>query len=177
MRPASGIHDSVRPLGPQPAKIHPGIALAVCLGALAVQTLLPVHIPFAGLIDLPLLAVVYLALLSKNVIVGMLIGMAVGLGQDSLSNGPIGLFGILKTIVGYSAASVSLLIEVDYPGARGVLAAAFFLAHAVLFWMLQSALLGNSATFDPALTLILAATHAGAAILLFRILDPLRPRP
>ncbi len=177
MRPASGVHDPVRPLGPKPAKIHPGIALAVCLAALALQTLLPAHLPFAGLIDLPLLAVVYLALLSRNVLLGMIIGMTVGLAQDSLSNGPIGLFGIVKTIVGYAAGSVSLLIEVEYPGARGVLAAGFFLAHAVLFWMLQSALLGGSAVFDPALTLILAATHAGVAILLFRMLDPLRPRP
>lgn len=177
MRPISSVHEPLRPLGPQPAKLHPGLQLVVCLAALALQTLLPAHLPFAGLIDLPLLAVVYLALLSRNVLAGMLIGMAVGLAQDSLTNGPIGLFGILKTIVGYAAGSVSLLIEVDFPGARGVLASAFYLAHAILFWMLQSALLGGSASLDPARTLILAATHAGVAILIFRLLDPLRPRP
>ena len=150
--------------------------MALCLVALTLQVFLPVYFPLVGMLDLPLLAVVYLALLRQNVLVGMTIGLLVGLGQDGLTHGPIGLFGIIKSVIGYSAAAVSLVIEVGYPGARGVLAALFFLAHQVMFWALEGALLGGAATLDPALTLILAATHAGLALLLFRALDSLRPR-
>ena len=155
-------------------RVHPGVVAAFCFLALALQVFLPVYLPLAGSFDIPLLAVVYFSLLSKNVLRGLLIGLLVGLAQDGLTHGPIGLFGITKSVTGYAAAAVSLVIEVRYPGARGVLAASFYLAHQVFYWVIESALLGGRGGLDPAETLILAATHAGMALLAFRALDGVR---
>jgi rod shape-determining protein MreD len=96
------------------------------------------------------------------------------MAQDGLTHGPIGLFGMIKTIIGYSAAAVSTYVEASYPGARAVLAALFYLLHQILFWMIEGSLLGGRVVFDPAQTVILAAIHAGLAILLFGFFDRLQ---
>src|ERR1044071_680727 len=92
------------------SRLRPWIAVAVVLTALLLQAYLPLLLPFfsayANMADLPLLITIYLALLRRSPIGGLLIGMAVGLAQDSLSDGPIGLYGILKTIVGYTCSSL-----------------------------------------------------------------------
>jgi rod shape-determining protein MreD len=40
-----------------------------------------------------------------------MIGALVGLAQDSLSKNPLGMFGIVKTLVGYFAASVGVRLD------------------------------------------------------------------
>ena len=101
-------------------------ALAVTVIALALQVHLPLYFDHLGNLDLPLLVAVYLTVLRRDVVAGLLIGVAVGLAQDSLTQGPIGVFGILKTVIGYLAATVSRFIEVDFIAARSVLTALFF---------------------------------------------------
>lgn len=172
MRASSGI---VQPLRTNPpVRLHPGPVAAFCFLALALQVFLPVYFPLARIFDLPLLAVVYFALTSRNVLIGMAIGLLVGLAQDGLTHGPIGLYGITKSVSGYAAAAVSLVLEVRYTSARGILTALFYLAHQILYWAIEAGLLGGSFAFDPAETLILAATHAGMAILAYRALDATR---
>ena len=105
---------------------------------------------------------------------GTLIGAGVGLAQDALTHGPLGVFGIIKTVIGYLAASVSQVIEIDYPGVRSVLAALFYLIHQLLYWVTQSVLLGTDAALDPARTLVLSAAHAGVALVIFRLIDGLK---
>lgn len=156
------------------ARLLPGAAPGLLLAALAAQVLLPLYLPLLGLLDVVLLTVVYVALLRRNVLVGMLFGMAAGLAQDSLTHGPLGLFGIINTIIGYSASSISLFLEADYPGARSVLAAGFFLVHQLLYWMMSAALLGSEIVADVPRTLMLAAVHAGLALLLYQLFDRLK---
>ena len=158
----------------QPTLLHPGATLALVLIALSLQVFLPAYIPSARLLDLPLLVVVYLASLRRHVLIGMLLGMVIGVAQDGLTHGPIGVFGITKTIVGYSAASLSLYVEMDYPGARSVLTGFFFLVHQAAFWLLAGGLLGQHLTLDPARALMLCAVHAGLALVLFPSLDRAR---
>jgi rod shape-determining protein MreD len=153
------------------AKLNPGLVFLICVLALTAQALLPLWFPLARRIDLPLLAVLYLALLRRNMMTGMLIGMAVGMAQDGLSHGPIGLFGLIKAILGYSAGSLGNYLEVGYPGARSVLAASFFVAHEMMYWVVDGALLGGAASLDPARMLILAAIHAGVALIAYHALD------
>ena len=158
-------------------RLAPGWAVAVVLLTLAAQSLLPMYVKVAGLFDLPLLITVFLALTERNVPRGTLIGAAIGLSQDALTHGPIGVFGIIKTVIGYLAASVSLVIEVDYPGVRSILAALFYLIHQLLYWTMQRVLLGADATLDPARTVVMSAAHAGVALLMFQLVDHLkRPR-
>ncbi len=156
-------------------RTHTAIVVAVI--ALALQVHLPLYFDNLGNLDLPLLVVVYLTLSRRDVVIGLLIGAAVGLAQDSLTQGPIGVFGILKTVIGYLAATVSRFIEVDFIGARSVLTALFFLIHQLMFWIMGAVLLGNEISIDPVGTLMFATLHAGIAVLLFRFLDRFRTAP
>ena len=150
------------------------VSVAAVVAALALQVFLPQYFGFIGNLDLPLLVVVYLALMSRSPIVGLLIGAAIGLAQDSLTDDPVGVFGILKTVIGYLSGTISLYIEVDYPGARSVLVALFFLIHQVLFWIVETVLLANEISIQLVLALILAAAHAGLSLAVFRLLDRLK---
>ena len=158
----------------QPTRLHLGVIVGAAALAVTFQVALPAYLPFVELLDFPLVVLVYLALQEKSPLAGMAIGLAIGLAQDGLTHGPIGVFGIIKSVVGYASSSVSSVMEVDYGGARSVLTAFFFLIHQTLFWVVKGALLGSEVVFDAPRTLILATVHAGLALLLFRSLDPLR---
>ena len=120
--------DDLPPVDAEVRNVRLHTALAVTVIALALQVHLPLYFDHLGNLDLPLLVAVYLTVLRRDVVAGLLIGAAVGLAQDSLTQGPIGVFGILKTVIGYLAATVSRFIEVDFTAARSVLTAAF-LSH------------------------------------------------
>ena len=175
MRPLLRNYEELRPLNKaETAKLHPSAAVALGLAALVLQLFLPLVAPAAKLLDLPLLAVVYLAVMVRHPLGGMLAGMLIGLAQDGLTDEPFGVFGIVKTIIGYSAAVVSQYIEVDLPGARAVLCAFFFLVHQALLWALVGGLLGRDALADPVRSLMLGAVHAGLALMAFGLIDRLK---
>ena len=148
--------------------------ILMTLLALALQVLLPVYVDVFGFFDLPLLVLIYAALLGRHVTGGLLIGAAIGLLQDGLTHGPVGLFGVVKTIVGYLAATTSLLVEVNFPGARSVLAAGFFLLHQALFWAISQFLLDRPTQIEMTRSVILAAAHAGLALAVFPLFDRMR---
>jgi rod shape-determining protein MreD len=106
----------------------------------------------------------------------MLIGAGIGLAQDSLSHQPLGMFGIVKTLVGYFAASVSQRFDVDNPLIRVILGFFFFFFHQFFFWVLARALLGQQMDFDVQQTLLIGLLNAAVALPLFRILDKLKER-
>lgn len=155
----------------QARRLQPGVAVGVVIVGLILQILLPLYVRWTGVLDLMLLVVVYLALLRRNVISGLLTGAAIGVAQDALTHGPIGVFGIINTIIGYLGASVSQFVEVEYPGAKSVLAGLFFLVHQALFWVVQGGLLGNPVAIDLPRTLVLAAVHAGLTLPMYSLLD------
>lgn len=158
------------------ARLRPWIAVAAVIGALLLQAYLPQFLSYANLVDLPLLITIYLALLRRNPVIGLAIGGGVGLAQDSLSNGPIGLYGILKTFVGYICSSLTLVIAVDSLAARVVLVWGLYLIHQAGFWLMQRVLLVYSAEFAWQRMLLLAFVNAGAALLLYRLLDKFQER-
>ena len=75
---------------------------------------------------LPLLITVHFALTSRGPIPALFYGMFIGLVQDSLSRQPIGMYGIVKTLVGYFAASVSMRFDVQNPVVTFILAFFFY---------------------------------------------------
>jgi rod shape-determining protein MreD len=159
------------PIDRQAKRLQPGAAIGIAIAALVLQIILPLYLRWAGLLDLMLLVVVYMALLRRNVVSGVLTGAAIGMAQDALTHGPIGLFGIINTVIGYLGASVSQFVEVDYPGARSVLAGLFFLVHQALFWVVQGGLLGNAIVIDLPRALVLAAVHAGLSLPMYSLFD------
>jgi rod shape-determining protein MreD len=117
---------------------------------------------------------VYFALMRREPIFGLLGGAAIGLVQDSLSQNPLGMFGIVLTLVGYFAASVSLRFDVDNAAIRFILGLFFFFFHQFFYWVMASALLAKQMNFDPAATLVSGILNAAVGVALFHMLDRLK---
>ena len=85
------------------AEVYRFSVVAVSVAAvlsLALQSYLPLYVPAVNLVDLPLLIVIYFALTRRDPVAALLAGAVIGMAQDSLTRGPIGLFGAIKTIIG-----------------------------------------------------------------------------
>jgi rod shape-determining protein MreD len=117
---------------------------------------------------------VYFALMRRSPVQGTFIGAFVGLAQDSLSKIPLGMYGIVKTLVGYFAASVGLRFDVDHAFIRLLLGFFFFFFHQFFIWVLSRALLGQQVDFDPSRTMVLGLLNAVVGLFLFHFLDRLR---
>jgi rod shape-determining protein MreD len=134
----------------------------------------PLFFQFLSFLEMPLLVVMYFALMRRNQISGLLLGALVGLLQDSLSKNPLGVFGIVNTLVGYFAASVGMRIDVDQAVIRLLLSFFFYLFHQLMYWVLVRALLGQQLAFEVQKTLILALLNAVVGVSVFHFLDKLR---
>jgi rod shape-determining protein MreD len=148
--------------------------IGIPLAAILFQVYVPRFFTYLAYLELPLLVTVYFSLMWRSPPSGVLLGMCIGLAQDSLSNHPLGMFGIVKTLVGYFAASVSQRFEANSALLRLVLAFFFFFFHQFFYWVLSRALLGEAISFDPIQTLVLAVLNAAVAVPLFHILDKLK---
>ncbi len=158
----------------QVSRFRAWVLLAVPLAAILFQVYVPLFFQFLGFLEMPLLVVVYFALMRRSPINGLLIGAAVGLAQDSLSKNPLGMYGIVNTLVGYFSASIGLRLDVDHPFIRLLLSFFFYLFHQCMYWVLARALLGHQVGIEIQKTLMLGALNAVVGISLFHFLDKLR---
>src|SRR5271169_5002744 len=133
--------------GPEPHievhKYYTGVVPVAVLLALLLQAFLPVHFRWANYLELPLLVTLYFALSKRNSSSGLLLGMVIGLLQDSLSRTPIGLYGLAKTLVGFIGSSIGARIDVEHPIARFLLTACFYLFHHAVFTLTSRLLLAQ----------------------------------
>lgn len=159
---------------PQRATLR-GVIFWVVVGAvsLLVQVYLPVYAPLASQLELPLIVTLYLAFLVRDPVPALLYGALMGVSQDALLTQPVGLFGIVKTLAAYSAASASSRLDVEHPAPRCVLICFFFLFHQFFYWVLREALLGLDVQFPILLTLAAAMLNGAAGVLIFLLLDRL----
>jgi len=148
--------------------------IIIPLIAILFQVYIPLYLKFLSYLELPLLITVHFALARRGPIAAVFYGMSIGLVQDSLSHQPIGMFGIVKTLVGYFAASVSMRFDVENPLVTFILSFFFYFFHQFFYWVLARALLGESMLFDTQQTLIFGLLNAAVALPLFRILDKLK---
>jgi rod shape-determining protein MreD len=142
--------------------------------AILFQLTVPLFFPVLSFVEMPLLVVVYLALMRRSQVSGLLLGAIIGLAQDSLSKNPLGMFGICKTLVGYFAASVGMRFDVDHAFIRLLLSFFFYLFHQCIYWMMQRALLSQQPVFDYQKWLIFGALNAIIGLSLFHFLDKVR---
>ena len=159
------------------SRFRPWVLFVVPLIAILFQVYIPLFFKFLAYLDLPLLVTVYFALMRRSPIAGTFIGAFIGLAQDSLSKNPLGMYGIVKTLVGYFAASVGLRFDVDHSLIRLLLGFFFFFFHQFFYWVLGRALLGEALDFDLEQTLVVAVLNAVVAVPLYHILDKLRLTP
>ena len=111
--------------------------------ALGLQSLVTLHFPRFGLVDLPLMVVIYFAMERQNPVSATLGGALLGVLQDGLTHQPIGVFGIAKAFVGYLAASLGVRIDTEAHGTRLVLTFLFVLLHNGIDWVLMRHLLAQ----------------------------------
>lgn len=109
------------------------IALTIVV-ALLLQMLLPKYeyTAFFRYIDLPLLVTVYFAL-QRAPILGMLVGVASGIGFDIIGAGILGVRGFSKTLIGYLVAMTSIKFSLENPFARLAVVAVASAADTVIF--------------------------------------------
>lgn len=142
--------------------------------ALVLQTYLPVRIPSARLFDFPLLVAIYIAMARRNKTLAIAICTFIGLLQDALASGLIGMFGMAKALTGYLAASASIKFELEDLFPRMGLTAALVMTHGLALALLQRVLLDPPPPFQ---ILVLAAgvlVNTGFGMVLFLLLDRLR---
>ncbi len=148
--------------------------VVIPLMAVLSQVYVPRFVSFLSYLELPLLITVHFALSRRGPISAVFYGMSIGLVQDSLSHQPIGMFGIVKTLVGYFAASVSMRFDVENPIVTFILSFFFYFFHQFFYWVLDRALLGQAISFDVQQTLVFGLLNAAVALPLFRVLDKLK---
>lgn len=157
-------------------KFRVGAIFLVAAFALVLQTFLPIYFPKTGILDLPLLITIYFGLSRRNPSTGLLLGMTIGILQDSLSGPtvPLGLNGIAKTVIGYLASSIGARLDTEHPAARFALTAAFFVVQEGLVALTQRLLLSQAGPWFTWHLGTSALVNALVAVFLFMILDRLR---
>src|SRR5881409_424885 len=159
-------------------KFRAGAIIIATLLALVIQASFPIHFARAAVLDFPLLVTIYFGLSRRNPSTGLLLGMVVGLLQDSLSGPtvPLGLYGIAKTIIGYLASSIGARLDTEHPAARFALTFAFFIVHQGIIWLIRRLLLGQPEMWFNLRLGAAALVNGGVAVFLFLLLDRLRAR-
>jgi len=157
-------------------KFRGGAIVGATLLALMFQAFVPVYFAKAAMIDLPLLITIYFGLSRRNPSTGLLLGMVIGLLQDSLSGPtvPLGLYGIAKTVIGYLASSIGARLDTEHPAARFALTIIFFGLHQGIVLLTRRILLAQSSVWFTMHLAAAAVVNAIVAVFLFALLDHLR---
>jgi rod shape-determining protein MreD len=120
----------------------PAVTLLVPLAAIVLQALLPKPIPRLAILDLPLIVTLFFAVSRRNPVAGTLTGAAIGLLQDMLTNQPIGVNGMAKSVIGYVAASIGVQVDVENITTRVLINFGFSLLNSALLFLINRRLLG-----------------------------------
>lgn len=147
------------------------VILFVPLLAIGIDSFLPAHIPPAGIVDLPLLVVIYFAIAKRSAVVGLTSGAIIGILQDALTREPLGVNGITKTVIGYIAGLLGNRIDTENHGARFLFTFALSLLNSALYWVVVERLLAQSLGWSWFHELIRALVNAVVGVLLFSLLD------
>jgi rod shape-determining protein MreD len=159
-------------------KFFPGAVAIVAAIALILQATAPVYFPWFRILDLPLLITIYFGLSRRNPSTGLLLGMVIGLLQDSLSGPtvPLGFYGIAKTCIGFLASSIGARLDTEHPAARFALIMGFFVTHQAILVLIRRLLLAQPESWVNWHLVIAAAVNAVLGTILFLLLDRLRRR-
>jgi rod shape-determining protein MreD len=156
---------------------YPMIVYALIpLSALVLQSWLPRLLGPYALFDLPLVITIYFALGRRSPIQGTLMGAALGMFEDALTQHAIGLNGIAKAVVGYLAASVGVRIDVDNIAIRVMLNFVLSLVSSAIYLFVARFLLGLEFEWRWLVQILMALDNAAIALVLFPLLDRLQVR-
>ncbi len=146
----------------------------VPLAALVMQAWLPRILGRYAWFDLPLLVVIYFALGRPSPIQGTLMGCILGIFEDALTQHPIGINGVVKTLIGFLSSSLGVRVDVDNHTVRVLLVLSFSLLSGGLYFFVFSVLLGLSMDWKWLDVLFPALGNGIIALVLFPLLDRFR---
>lgn len=150
--------------------------IGIPLFAIFFQVYVSSHWVWLKLFDIPLIITVFFAVSRRNQIAGMLTGCAIGLTQDALTHLPIGIYGISKTIIGFTASSIGVKVDVDNPGSRFLMMFVFTFLHDLLYFIVSRQLLDLQVNFRLLHELSAGLANAVLAVILFTIMDRVKQR-
>ena len=149
-----------------------GAVVAIAL-ALALQTMLDRFVVrSASVVDLVLVAVVYVALTSGPV-AGLFAGSVAGLIQDSLTAPIVGVGGLAKAVVGFFAGAFAQQFIVTAALPRLVMFIAATIVHSAVFMGLYVGLGLRTFPSPWAAVLSQAAGNAAAGMIAFTVIERL----
>lgn len=150
------------------------VYILVPLLALGLQSFLSLHFTHFDLVDLPLLVTIYYATTRREPMSATVFGAIIGIAQDGLTHHALGVFGISKALIGYTAASLGVRIDTDNQGMRLLLTGVFTLAQTGILVLLQRDMLGQPFAWHGAHELLRALVNALVGVVLFAVLDLFR---
>jgi len=143
----------------------------VPVGALVLQAWLPRVLGRYAWFDLPMVVTVFFALSRRNPIQGSLMGGVLGIFEDALTGHAIGINGVAKTLVGYLAASIGVLINVEAYTIRLLLTFFLSLLGSATYFFVFRFLLGLAFESNWMTELYKAIGNSLIALVLFPLLD------
>ncbi len=152
-------------------RAHPVAFWVSLFLGLLLQLSLPVKLPLARLFDFPVLLTIYFASVRRSKIFGIALGTALGLVQDALSHGLLGMFGFADAIVGYLSAHASVRFEVENLGTRYVIAGVLVLVHSLLLIGLRSILFQAPPPLVPLNLATIVLVNVALALIMYPLLD------
>ena len=152
------------------------LMVLVPFAALALQSLIAVHFPRFNYVDLPLLITIYFGITWRSPIAGTVFGAGIGILQDALTQHPLGVFGIGKSIVGYLGASFGIRVDTESFFTRLMIIPAFTLLQGAIVWVLEVRMLEQPYAWIWTHEGIRCAVNAGLGLVLFALLDRARRR-
>ncbi|MCC7153604.1 MAG: rod shape-determining protein MreD [Bryobacterales bacterium] len=164
----------IAPREPAVTRFRPLSWLVVPLLAIWFQVFVHRFVGYVSYLELPLLVTIYFSMMRRQPIIGSVFGACVGLAQDSLSDHYVGMFGIVKTMVGFIAASLSLRFDVDSPLLRLTVTYALFVFHQMGYWAVAKFLVGQSVDLQLPQMAIQGFLNALIAIPFYLVLDRLK---
>jgi rod shape-determining protein MreD len=148
----------------------------VPFAALVLQAWLPRVTSPHDWFDFPLVVTIYFALGRRDPIQGTLMGAALGLFEDAISQRPIGINGIAKSVVGFLAASTGVRVEVDNHAIRLLFNFVLSLVSSAIYLFVTRFLLGLTIEWSWLNELFRAVGNSVIALVLFPVLDRLQIR-
>ena len=147
-----------------------GVFLALAVALVLQTTLAGMSLEGATVVNLVLVAVVYLAL-SFGPVTGMLAGTAGGLIQDALAGGIIGLGSMSKTLVGFLVGVLGAQFIVTHTLPRFVMFVGATFLHELCFQALQALVESRGFGMDYSSMLTQAAVNGLVGILAFQVVE------
>jgi rod shape-determining protein MreD len=147
------------------------VVLLAPLLAIFLQAYIPRYVPKFDILDLPLLIAIYFSVGWRNPIAGTIGSALIGLVQDALTNRPLGINGIAKSVVGFFAASLGVKIDVENPGTRLLMNFAFSLLNIAIYLLIMHRLLALDLKTNWLHEVIKAVINSIVGVFVFDLLD------